>query len=306
MNEIAVTSWHSYPKIWALGHAGIGDLLADPVVVEEKVDGSQFSFGMFNGELKCRSKGQQIIPEAPEKMFTAAVETAKRLSPILYDGWTYRAEFLAKPKHNTNVYERVPNLHLIIFDINPSEETYLSYSDKKAEAKRIGLEVVPEYFNGRLESVQQLAEYLNTPSVLGGTIEGVVIKNYARFGRDKKALMGKFVREDFKEAHAVEWKNSNPNTSDILALLAQSCRTEARWAKSVQRLRDAGQIEGSPRDIAKLMPAVKSDAKDELEAEIKDQLYKWAWPTIERRIVAGMPEWYKGQLAASAFEHNGQ
>lgn len=306
MSEIKVTSWHSYPKIWALGHAGIGELLADPVVVEEKIDGSQFSFGMFNGELKCRSKGQQIIPEAPEKMFTEAVETAKRLSPILKDGWTYRAEFLNKPKHNTNAYERVPNQHLIVFDINPSEETYLVYSDKFEEAKRLGLEIVPEYFSGRLESVHQLSAYLDIPSVLGGKIEGVVIKNYARFGRDKKALMGKFVREDFKEAHAVEWKNSNPNTSDILALLAQSFRTEARWAKSVQRLRDAGQIEGSPKDIGKLIPAVKADAKEELEAEIKEQLYKWAWPTIERRLVAGMPEWYKAQLAESAFAHNSQ
>ena len=299
---IKVTSWHSYPKIWALGHAGIGELLADPVVIEEKIDGSQFSFGVFGGELKCRSKGQQIIVEAPEKMFTEAVETAKRLSPLLNDGWTYRAEFLAKPKHNTNKYDRVPEQFIILFDVNPSEETYLAYPDKLVEGKRIGLEVVPEYFNGCLASIEQLAKYLDTPSVLGGTIEGVVIKNYSRFGRDKKALMGKFVREDFKEAHKVEWSNSNPGTSDILAMLAQSCRTEARWAKCVQRLRDAGQIEGSPRDIAKLMPSIKADAKEELEAEIKEQLYRWAWPTIERRLVAGMPEWYKATLAATAFD----
>ena len=37
----------SYPKIYSLGHAAILDLLDGRVIVEEKVDGSQFSFGLF-------------------------------------------------------------------------------------------------------------------------------------------------------------------------------------------------------------------------------------------------------------------
>ena len=52
-------SWHSYPQIYALGHRYITELLLDPVLVEEKIDGSQFSFGVFEVEgehqLRCRS-----------------------------------------------------------------------------------------------------------------------------------------------------------------------------------------------------------------------------------------------------------
>ena len=66
-------SYHSYPKVWALGHSAIKELLFDEVTVEEKVDGSQFSFGRFNGEFKCRSKGAHIIPDAPEAMFAEGV-----------------------------------------------------------------------------------------------------------------------------------------------------------------------------------------------------------------------------------------
>ena len=55
------TSWHSYPSIYALGHRYLEELLLDPVLVEEKVDGSQFSFGVFEHpegpELRCKSKG---------------------------------------------------------------------------------------------------------------------------------------------------------------------------------------------------------------------------------------------------------
>lgn len=39
-------SWHSYPSIYNLGHRYIADLLTVPVIVEEKIDGSQFSFGL--------------------------------------------------------------------------------------------------------------------------------------------------------------------------------------------------------------------------------------------------------------------
>jgi hypothetical protein len=52
----------------------VTSLLLDPVIVEEKLDGSQFSFGRFGGELKCRSKGAQPNLFAPEKMFDIAVE----------------------------------------------------------------------------------------------------------------------------------------------------------------------------------------------------------------------------------------
>jgi hypothetical protein len=43
-----MTSWHSYPKLYAMGHRAIADLLLDDVIVQEKVDGSQFSFGLFD------------------------------------------------------------------------------------------------------------------------------------------------------------------------------------------------------------------------------------------------------------------
>ena len=55
------TSWHSYPSIFALGHRALAELFLDPVVVEEKVDGSQFSFGLFeeNGEHILRARDRK-------------------------------------------------------------------------------------------------------------------------------------------------------------------------------------------------------------------------------------------------------
>lgn len=40
-------SFHSYPAVFNLGHKAIESLLTSgPVIVEEKIDGSQFSFGV--------------------------------------------------------------------------------------------------------------------------------------------------------------------------------------------------------------------------------------------------------------------
>lgn len=293
---------HSYPSIYAIGHKAITELFNGPVLVEEKIDGSQFSFARVNGELLCRSKGKDIITSAPEKMFAKAVQTAGSLD--LRDGWIYRAEFLQSPKHNSLTYSRVPKDNLILFDISPSVESYLSYSDKTIEADRIGMEIVPLLHDGVVPSLDFFRTFLERDSVLGGCkVEGVVVKNYAVFTAEKKVAMGKYVSEAFKELHGVEWKKSNPTQTDVVQLLLAELKTPARWQKAIQHLRDAGQLEGSPRDIGPLMKEIPTDIQKEAEDLIKQRLFDHFWPHLRRGVTAGFPEFYKEQLAASAFTH---
>lgn len=113
---------HSYGKIYNFGHRAIVNLLKGPVVVEEKVDGSQFSFGIRNGQIHCRSKGVAINVDAPDSMFAKAVAVVRELAPMLHDGWTYRGEYLQKPKHNALAYDRIPYRHIILFDVDTIDE----------------------------------------------------------------------------------------------------------------------------------------------------------------------------------------
>lgn len=292
---------HSYPSIYNIGHRALDGLFDGPVVVEEKVDGSQFSFGVLNGELMVRSKGKQMVVDAPEKMFTAAVETAQSLAPLLTPEWVYRGEYLQKPKHNTLAYGRIPERHVILFDVCPSLEAYLSPSEKAEEAHRIGLEVVPCFACG-ITSLKDLVALTERESCLGGVpMEGVVIKNYARFTEDKKAMMGKYVREAFKEAHSLAWRASNPTRKDVVLMLIESLKTEARWEKAVQHLRESGVLTDSPQDIGPLIKEVPADIFKECREVIAEKLFEYAWPQIQRGVVAGLPQWYKDRLAASAF-----
>ena len=236
-------------------------------------------------------------------MFKKAVETASNLAGKLKLGWTYRAEYLIKPKHNTLVYDRVPKDHLIVFDIATGLETYMRYADKADECDRLGLEVVPQIYCGWIKSVEEFRAMLDTMSVLGGQkIEGVVVKNYNRFGQDKKILLGKFVSEAFKETHSKEWKASNPTQNDVIEHLASTLKTDARWHKAVHHLRERGILENSPHDIGLLMREVPLDIEKEEIDYIKDKLYEWAWPHLRRRVTGGLPEWYKEQLLQRQFE----
>lgn len=296
-------SWHSYPSLYAMGHRAVRDMLLDPVIVQEKVDGSQFSFGRFGDELRIRSKGVEMNIDAPEKMFAKAADTVKSIGHLLVDGWTYRGEYLQKPKHNTLAYDRVPNGHIILFDISTGLEEYASYETVGLEAERLGLEAVPLVYEGMIDSAEVFMAMLERTSVLGGQkVEGVVVKNYARFGMDKKPLFAKFVSEAFKEIHQGEWKKANPGSTDIIEAITAAVRTPARWNKAVQHLREAGTLEGSPRDIGNLIKEVQRDLDGEMREEITDRLLDWALPKVLRGCIVGLPEWYKEQLVQQQFQ----
>jgi len=325
-----VSSWHSYPSSFNLGHRAVSGLLSVPHYIEEKIDGSQFSMGLiqtwsdaegspFQGDyqLRIRSKGAEMNVDAPEKMFSKAAETARRLaSPEvraagvgLTPGWTYRCEYLRVPKHNTLAYDRVPVNNLILFDVNTGDQEFLNRDQLEAEGRRIGLEVVPclRVADGGSTTLENIRALLDTTSILGGNkIEGVVIKqtgaNGYLYGLDHKTLIGKFVSEKFREAHGIAWKESNPNAGDILLMLGAKYQHVGRWMKAVQHLREAGQLEDSPRDIGKLIIEVQKDLGKEEKEEIKQLLWKWANPHIMRMATRGLAEWYKEQLLAKQFE----
>lgn len=292
-----------YPSIYQIGHKAIADIFTTPVVVEEKIDGSQFSFKKISEtEWKAKSKNCELYADNIPNLFQPAMDTMLRLMPQLKTGWSYRGEALCRPKHNTLCYGRAPKEGLILFDIDDGLENYLSRKEKEDEARRLGLEVVPVLFEGTAENFEQLKGLLEAESCLGNVkIEGFVVKNYSLFTIDKKAMMGKFVSEAFKEKHNKDWKNTNPGKNDILANLIAIYKHENRWVKAIQHLRDAGQLKGEPSDIGLLMKEIALDIQKEETEIIKDKLFQWAWRHIAKGATNGLPEWYKEQLAKGAF-----
>lgn len=296
------TGIHSFPKVYNLGHRAIDGIFDHPVTVEEKLDGSQFSFALIGGDLRMRSKGAVVRPETAG-MFDLAVQSVSERRDDLKDGWIYRAEYLSKPKHNTLTYDSVPDGNLAVFDIETGEQHFLSHDEKVEEARRLGLGSVPLLHEGEVGSFDDLMAFMDRESILGGpTIEGLVVKNYELFTADKKVAMGKHVSEGFKEKHSKDWRKRNPTRGDVVERLIKDYATEARWRKAVQHLRERGGLQEAPQDIGPLMKEVAQDIHEEDRDEIAGVLFDHFWKQISRGVTRGLPEWYKAELAKGAFE----
>lgn len=296
-----------YPKIYALGHREIKAIFDDPMVeLTEKVDGSQFKFKR-DGEdgLICESKGSFQPIDEPDALFKPAVEYLKKFIHHLHYDLEYYGETLARPRHNVLTYNRIPKNHIALFGAHHVlEDRWLSHVELQSEAETIGIETVPLLYLGEMPGSDPFAivqEHLETESFLGGPkIEGVVVKNYNRSFLVADVyhpfMAGKFVSEAFKETHD---KNAYGRRKKRLTWddFMESYRTEARWQKAVQHLRDDGQLLGEPKDIGGLIQEVKRDILDEEQEEIKDFLWKNFGQELLRKSTAGLPEWYKEQLA---------
>ena len=292
----------AFPKIFALGTDYIRDIFRTGVEITEKIDGSQFAFGLFDGELFMRSKGKQIYPETPEKMFLAGVEYVTSIHHRLPEGVLFYCEYLRSPSHNTLKYSRIPKNHLILFGamLYPEERFISDFDSLIHYAEDLEIELVPLIYQGDVSGPEFIRGFLERESVLGGSkIEGVVVKNYTeKFllgGQSMPLMAGKYVSEAFKEVHREGWSKENTSKGKWQTFV-DSFHTEARWLKAVQHLEERGELTNAPQDIGKLIKEVATDiAAEEMEA-IKKFLWKEFGQEVIRNATRGLPDWYKQRL----------
>lgn len=291
----------SYSKILTLGSAYTENALVGEVIVQEKIDGSQFRFGISNeGELVIGSKATIIGHPDENKMFKKGVEYILSIEDKIRKfpkNSYFFGEFLQKPNHNVLKYERVPKNNIVLFDAI-IDGSY-SHRDMLNEyANMFEIDLIPELFKGiiNLEQLKQIIE--NTNSYLcGELVEGVVIKNYKQtilLGGNVFPLFTKYVRESFKERHRVEWKISS--RKETIEEYIKSFKNEARWQKAILHLQEKGELEKSPKDIGKLILEIQHDIKTEEEENIKQFLYNRTIGDILRVSVSGVAEYYKDKL----------
>jgi len=294
-----------YPKIFTIGQRYIEDIFDGEVVVEEKLDGSQFAFSNIDGEIHMRSKGAIQYRQNPDAMFRQAVDYVSGLD--LPERIVFYCEYLRVPKHNTLRYDRIPKNHLMLFGISDvSGTTFCNKNSIQLWAERLDIEPVPCLFEGKIKSIDELMSYLETDSFLGGSkIEGVVAKNYEKAfllgGQPIPFMAGKFVSEASKEVHRSQWKQENTGKGRW-ETFKEGFRTEARWQKAVQHLAEARKLEFAPRDIGALVKEIQRDILEEETDYIKDFLFKEYGHEVLKRAIAGFPDHYKKWLAERAFE----
>ena len=243
-------------------------------------------------------------------LFYPVIQHVLSIEKALPNGFVFFGETLKKPQHNTLAYERIPKNHFALFAI--SEYGTSKFLDNYAQLTNwahdiLDTDVVPLIYQGEVKSYDFIKELMDNDSVLGGAkMEGVVVKNYNQpfllGGQPIPVMAGKYVSEEFKEVHRSGWSKENTGPGRWQTF-KDGYRTEARWQKAVQHLREAGVLEGSPRDIGKLIPEIQRDITEEEKEVIKNFLWREFGSDVLRTAIRGFPEWYKNQLLENAFEH---
>lgn len=291
------------PKIYQLGSRYTKQVFEDEVIIEEKVDGSQFSFCKYNDELHMRSKRVRLYDAESSGDFKHIVQYLLDNIDKIPENICFYGEYLGKPRQNTLKYDRVPKNYLVIFGGKyvDTDEWISSRTVLYAYADFMGFEIVPLLFKGKiLKFNKKLDEFLNRESFLGGPqIEGFVVKNYHKQYQFANLtipfLSAKYVREEFKEINDTNHKK-NFNKKSKYEYIKESYRTEARWDKAIQYLRDAGELTGDVKDIGPLICRIGKDIIEEESENIKEQLYNLYIKEITRTATHGFPEYYKKKL----------
>ncbi len=276
-----------YGKINTVGHRDLRQLFDGPVIVQEKIDGSQFSAMVdLGGVLHCRSKGAEIDPNGDKHgQFSLSIAHIKAVRNKMLLGAIYRFEAMSRPKHNVLAYERVPAGNLVLYDVHQSGG-YYSLDDLRFVGDELGVECVQEVGRGELTE-SALPTLLQAKPQLGGAmIEGVVIKNYAL------GLKGKFVAPRFQEImHNRPAKL--PKESPVADIGRKYC-SEARWEKAISHLRDEGKIgpECENKDIGLVIREVQRDILEECGEEIRQELFSAYAKELRGAWIQGLPDWY--------------
>lgn len=298
----------AYPKIFSIGQDYIRDIFKEEVVVEEKLDGSQFCFGKIDGELHFRSKGKVQHVGAVDKMFQPVVEFIQVQEWAIPNNTIFYSELLNKCKHNTLKYNRTPTSKLMLFGMSDSSGTKFetNYLVLERFSHQLAIDPPRILYKGKIESIDFLMSLLDRESYLGGpNIEGVVVKNFHRpfmlGGQPIPAMFGKLVSEKFKEIHQKGWSKEKTNRGKWAGYV-EAHRTEARWMKGIQHLTEKGELEYSPRDIGNLIREIKADIEEEEKENIKEFLWREFGQEFLRRSTSGLPEFYKEWLAKRSFE----
>jgi glutaredoxin 3 len=266
--------------------------------IQEKIDGSQFSFRILNGKLVFYNKNKPIHRKQKNAIFVAAIMMIEQIASKLNPNFTYHTEAVEKPKHSTVCYDRTPLYLCMVYDIQNEFGDTLVPSEVIKECKRIGLEHVPILYDHgqKCKSVTDLATLQLTPDLImkdlmqqieQGQIrsglgnvppEGIVLKHprFTKANGDIVSVKQKFVSTRFKERHQHGSKvhAGQRSPTAFLDYLGKQFANPARMVKAQQHL-----LEGGEYKTREHIP------EWQLREELFRDLYKEFAKTIKKHLV---------------------
>jgi hypothetical protein len=185
-------------------------LLAQPVRVEEKLDGANVCLWSPDGRtIEVAGRGGAGAMDRARQLGRLRAWVAERLPALLpgMDRGAVYGEWLLL-SHGIS-YRRLPSL-LVGLDVLAADG-WLRLSDRDSHLWSMGLPAPPVLFEGKIRDQHQLRSLLDQPSRLGAPVlEGVILRS-AEASADR--FVAKVVRREHRAPSDAEWRRGRPLNS---------------------------------------------------------------------------------------------
>lgn len=220
-----------YQHLERFGNAEVQNIELGECYIFPKIDGTNASIWIENGELKAGSRNRELSLESDNAGFYLWVKSQNNILEYLLRNPTHRlfGEWLVP--HSLKTYREETWRNFYVFDVaidkkedeilhdGDSLVNYLHYNEYKPEIEAFGINYVPPISiiqNANYDLlVKQLAKNVFLIEDGKGAGEGIVIKNYDFRNKYNRQSFAKIVTSEFKEAHA-KVMGSNPITGKKL------------------------------------------------------------------------------------------
>ena len=273
-----------YNSIERYGKSDTTDaIIGKKIVVMERIDGANASFTYDGEEIGFFSRNNELTEENRLRGFYDwGLKTLDVYS--LNEDYIYYGEWLVSHyvKYAPEAY-----LDFYLFDIfDKKSESYVDFEIVKSEAKRIGLKMPKVFFEGVVNSIEELNQYVGMSDIALEYGEGIVVKNYNYPTKNGTHAFVKIVSEKFKEVKGIKQKSLTSST-DSLDLFIASVLTEARVRKLIDKKIDLGLLpeELSISDTGIVLKTLGADIVNDIIEEELDVLLS----TLKKKISKKTP-----------------
>jgi ATP-dependent RNA circularization protein (DNA/RNA ligase family) len=182
------------------------DLLADEVVVEEKVDGANLGFSVDeSGALRAQNRGRYLDVEAARDQWKPLKRWLQphhdrlgdALFPdlMLFGEWCYAVHSIR--------YSRLPDWFLVFDVYDRKTGEFWTVERRNALADRLGMAVVPLRAQARVDLLQ-LQTMMNRSELTDGPAEGLYVR---RESEGRLVARSKLVRSEFTQSIQEHWSS---------------------------------------------------------------------------------------------------
>jgi hypothetical protein len=244
-------TFKKYPDIERLGHEDNKDIFLsqeDSLVIEEKVDGGNFSFWLEDDGIHFGSRNRDLTLENDIKMFQGFQiwlrEHLSNIKEVINPNYIYYLECM---EIHTIKYKNPPPFIGIDIRMKRSANSedaglFLGRDAREQEFNRLHIENVPLVWRGKVGELKDkvIRDFIPKSKYFDGFAEGIVIKNLNRkHPHENHQLYAKLVRDEFKEDNRAVFGNIKNKNSDTSKIVEEFC-TDARIRKAVLYFIDNG------------------------------------------------------------------